>query len=144
MAAKEIHFHDDARAGMLKGVDKIANAVKVTLGPRGRNVIIQKSWGSPKVTKDGVTVAKEIELEDPLEDLGSRMIREAAERCGKKAGDGTTTASVLAQAIVHEGARNLAAGANPIQLHRGMDKAVEACRGQLEAMSATVSGREDL
>ncbi|MCX7044710.1 MAG: chaperonin GroEL [Candidatus Sumerlaeota bacterium] len=144
MAAKELIFHEDARSGMLRGVDQIVNAVKVTLGPRGRNVMIDKSWGAPKITKDGVTVAKEIELTDPLENLGCRMVREAAEKTSKNAGDGTTTACVLAQAIVHEGAKNTAAGANPILLHRGMLKAQKAVVEALAKMSVPVKGREDM
>ena len=142
--AKEILFHENARKAMLRGVDKVVDAVKVTLGPRGRNVMIDKSWGAPKMTKDGVTVAKEVELENPVENLGCKMVIEAAEKSGKNAGDGTTTASVLAQAIAHEGARNCAAGANPILLHRGMVKAQKAVVEELEKLSVTVKGREDV
>jgi len=144
MAAKEILFHEEARSAMLRGADQIADAVKVTLGPRGRNVMLDKSWGAPKITKDGVTVAKEVELKDPVENLGCRMVREAAEKSGKNAGDGTTTACVLAQAIIHEGAKNTAAGANPILMHRGMLKAQKAVIEALKKMSVPVKGRDDL
>ncbi|TYB78223.1 chaperonin GroEL [Bizionia myxarmorum] len=124
--AKDIKFDIDARDGLRRGVDALANAVKVTLGPKGRNVIISRSFGAPQVTKDGVTVAKEIELEDPLENMGAQMVKEVASRTNDLAGDGTTTATVLAQAIVKEGLRNVAAGANPMDLKRGIDKAVAA------------------
>jgi len=124
--AKEIKFDIDARDGLKRGVDALANAVKVTLGPKGRNVIISKSFGAPQVTKDGVTVAKEIELENPLENMGAQMVKEVASKTNDLAGDGTTTATVLAQAIVKEGLKNVAAGANPMDLKRGIDKAVEA------------------
>src|SRR6056297_391065 len=124
--AKDIKFDIDARDGLKRGVDALANAVKVTLGPKGRNVIISKSFGAPQVTKDGVSVAKEIELEDALEDMGAQMVKEVASRTNDQAGDGTTTATVLAQAIVKEGLKNVAAGANPMDLKRGIDKAVEA------------------
>jgi len=122
--AKDIKFDIDAREGLKRGVDALANAVKVTLGPRGRNVIISKSFGSPQVTKDGVTVAKEIELEDALENMGAQMVKEVASKTNDLAGDGTTTATVLAQAIVKEGLKNVASGANPMDLKRGIDKAV--------------------
>jgi chaperonin GroEL len=124
--AKDIRFDIDARDGLKRGVDALANAVKVTLGPKGRNVIISKSFGAPQVTKDGVTVAKEIELADPLENMGAQMVKEVASKTNDLAGDGTTTATVLAQAIVKEGLKNVAAGANPMDLKRGIDKAVEA------------------
>ncbi|MEP2236718.1 MAG: chaperonin GroEL [Maribacter sp.] len=124
--AKDIKFDIDARDGLKRGVDALANAVKVTLGPKGRNVIISKSFGAPQVTKDGVTVAKEIELENPLENMGAQMVKEVASKTNDLAGDGTTTATVLAQAIVKEGLKNVAAGANPMDLKRGIDKAVEA------------------
>ncbi|MFC2442360.1 MAG: TCP-1/cpn60 chaperonin family protein, partial [Capnocytophaga ochracea] len=122
--AKDIKFDIDAREGLKRGVDALANAVKVTLGPRGRNVIISKSFSSPQVTKDGVTVAKEIELEDALENMGAQMVKEVASKTNDLAGDGTTTATVLAQAIVKEGLKNVASGANPMDLKRGIDKAV--------------------
>jgi chaperonin GroEL len=124
--AKNIKFDIEARDGLKRGVDALANAVKVTLGPKGRNVIISKSFGGPTVTKDGVSVAKEIDLEDPLEDMGAQMVKEVASKTNDLAGDGTTTATVLAQAIVKEGLKNVAAGANPMDLKRGIDKAVEA------------------
>ena len=144
MAAKDIVFHDEARSALLKGVDKISNAVRVTLGPKGRNVIIGKSWGAPKITKDGVTVAKEIEVEDPIENLGCRVVREAAEKSGKNAGDGTTTACVIAQSIAHEGMKNITAGASPIHLYRGMEKAMMAVREELKRISVPVKGRSDM
>ena len=120
MAAKEIIFDEKARARVASGVDTLANAVKVTLGPRGRNVVIEKSWGAPTVTKDGVTVAKEIELEDKFANLGAQMVKEVASKTSDTAGDGTTTATVLAQAIFREGAKMVAAGHNPMELKRGM------------------------
>ena len=124
MAAKDVKFSQDAREQMLRGVDILANAVKVTLGPKGRNVVIEKSFGAPRITKDGVTVAKEIELEDKFENMGAQMVREVASKTSDLAGDGTTTATVLAQAIVKEGAKSVAAGANPMDLKRGIDMAV--------------------
>ena len=122
--AKDIKFDIEAREGLKRGIDALANAVKVTLGPKGRNVIISKSFGSPQVTKDGVSVAKEIELEDALENMGAQMVKEVASKTNDLAGDGTTTATVLAQAIVKEGLKNVASGANPMDLKRGIDKAV--------------------
>ena len=124
MAAKDVKFSQDARERMLRGVDILANAVKVTLGPKGRNVVIEKSFGAPRITKDGVTVAKEIELEDKFENMGAQMLKEVASKTADLAGDGTTTATVLAQAIVREGAKSVAAGANPMDLKRGIDLAV--------------------
>ena len=124
--AKKIQFDVEAREGLKKGVDALANAVKVTLGPKGRNVIIGKAFGGPQITKDGVTVAKEIELEDALENMGAQMVKEVASKTNDLAGDGTTTATILAQAIVKEGLKNVTAGANPMDLKRGVDKAVEA------------------
>ena len=129
--AKNIKFDIEARDGLKRGVDALANAVKVTLGPKGRNVIISKSFGGPTVTKDGVSVAKEIDLEEPLEDMGAQMVKEVASKTNDLAGDGTTTATVLAQAIVKEGLKNVAAGANPMDLKRGIDKAVEAITTEL-------------
>jgi chaperonin GroEL len=129
MAAKDVKFSSDARERLLRGVDLLANAVKVTLGPKGRNVVIEKSFGAPRITKDGVTVAKEIELEDKFENLGAQLLREVASKTNDAAGDGTTTATVLAQAIVKEGAKAVAAGLNPLDLKRGIDLAVaEASR----------------
>ena len=136
--AKDIKFDIDARDGLKRGVDALANAVKVTLGPKGRNVIISKSFGAPQVTKDGVTVAKEIELENPLENMGAQMVKEVASKTNDLAGDGTTTATVLAQAIVKEGLKNVAAGANPMDLKRGIDKAVEAIVDNLSKQSKKV------
>ncbi len=141
--AKDIIFDLDARNGIKRGVDALANAVKVTLGPKGRNVIIGKSFGAPVVTKDGVSVAKEIELEDPLENMGAQMVKEVASKTNDLAGDGTTTATVLAQAIVKEGLKNVAAGANPMDLKRGIDKAVEAIVKYLEKQTTKVGNSSD-
>src|SRR5207244_11524122 len=132
MAAKEVRFSTDARERMLRGVDVLANAVRITLGPKGRNVIIEKSYGAPRTTKDGVTVAKEIELEDKFENMGAQMVREVAQKTNDRAGDGTTTATVLAQAIVREGAKSVAAGMNPMDLKRGIDIAVNAVVKDIE------------
>src|SRR5687767_11158948 len=126
MAAKDIRFNQDARERLLRGVDILANAVRVTLGPKGRNVVLEKSFGAPRITKDGVTVAKEIELTDKFENMGAQMVREVATRTSDEAGDGTTTATVLAQAIVREGSKAIAAGMNPMDLKRGIDMAVES------------------
>ena len=142
--AKDIIFDLDARNGIKRGVDALANAVKVTLGPKGRNVIIGKSFGAPVVTKDGVSVAKEIELDDPLENMGAQMVKEVASKTNDLAGDGTTTATVLAQAIVKEGLKNVAAGANPMDLKRGIDKAVEAIVKDLEKQSTTVGNSSEM
>jgi len=141
--AKNIIFDIEARNGLKRGVDALANAVKVTLGPKGRNVVIGKSFGGPVITKDGVTVAKEIELEDPLENMGAQMVKEVASRTNDLAGDGTTTATVLAQAIVKEGLKNVAAGANPLDLKRGIDKAVEAIVKNLQEQSQEVGNKID-
>ena len=142
--AKDIIFDLDARNGIKRGVDALANAVKVTLGPKGRNVIIGKSFGAPVVTKDGVSVAKEIELDDPLENMGAQMVKEVASKTNDLAGDGTTTATVLAQAIVKEGLKNVAAGANPMDLKRGIDKAVEAIVKDLEKQSTKVGNSSEM
>jgi len=136
--AKDINFNVEARDRLKKGVDALANAVKVTLGPKGRNVIIDKKFGSPAITKDGVTVAKEIELKDPIENMGAQMVKEVASKTADVAGDGTTTATVLAQAIVTAGLKNVAAGANPMDLKRGIDKAVVAVIEYLQKSSKTV------
>ena len=144
MAAKEVRFHTDARDRMLRGVDILANAVKVTLGPKGRNVVIDKSFGAPRITKDGVTVAKEIELEDKFENMGAQMVREVASKTSDVAGDGTTTAIVLAQAIVQEGAKAVAAGMNPMDLKRGIDKAVEAVAAELKARARAVTRNDEI
>ncbi|WP_185878297.1 chaperonin GroEL [Blattabacterium cuenoti] len=141
--AKDIKFDIEARDKLKKGVDALANAVKVTLGPKGRNVVLQKSFGGPQVTKDGVTVAKEIELEDPIENLGAQMVKEVASKTNDVAGDGTTTATVLAQAIVREGLKNVAAGANPMDLKRGIDKALEVVILDLKKQSREVGGNTE-
>src|SRR5690606_13616797 len=132
MAAKEVKFNTEARERMLRGVNILADAVKVTLGPKGRNVVIDKSFGAPRITKDGVTVAKEIELEDKFENMGAQVATEVASKTNDLAGDGTTTATVLAQAIVREGAKAVASGMNPMDLKRGIDKAVEAVVAELK------------
>src|ERR1700743_1605689 len=139
MAAKEVKFHGDARDRMLRGVDILANAVKVTLGPKGRNVVLDKSYGAPRITKDGVTVAKEIELADKFENMGAQMVREVASKSSDVAGDGTTTATVLAHAIVREGARAVAAGMNPMDLKRGIDKAVTAVVDELKKRTKKIT-----
>src|SRR6202522_575864 len=144
MAAKTVHFSSDARDRMLRGVNVLANAVKVTLGPKGRNVVIEKSYGAPRSTKDGVTVAKEIELEDRFENLGAQLIREVAAKTSDKAGDGTTTATVLAQAIVVEGMKSVAAGMNPMDLKRGVDKAVVAVVESIKASSRKVTTNDEI
>jgi chaperonin GroEL len=144
MAAKEVKFSTDARDRVLRGVDTLANAVKVTLGPKGRNVVIEKSFGAPRITKDGVTVAKEIELEDKFENMGAQMVREVASKTSDLAGDGTTTATVLAQAIVKEGAKSVAAGMNPMDLKRGIDLAVEAIVNDLKAHAKKVTTNEEI
>ena len=139
MAAKDVKFSGDARDRMLRGVDILANAVKVTLGPKGRNVVIEKSFGAPRITKDGVTVAKEIELEDKFENMGAQMLREVASKTNDTAGDGTTTATVLAQAIVREGAKSVAAGMNPMDLKRGIEIAVHAVVKDIEKRAKPVA-----
>ncbi len=144
MTAKEVRFHGDARERMLRGVDILADAVKVTLGPKGRNVVIDKSFGAPRVTKDGVTVAKEIELEDKFENMGAQMLREVASKTSDVAGDGTTTATVLAQAIVREGAKAVAAGMNPMDLKRGIDRAVETVVAELKSKARKVTSNDEI
>lgn len=144
MAAKQVQFSTDAREKMLRGVNVLANAVKVTLGPKGRNVVIQKSFGAPRSTKDGVSVAKEIELEDAFENMGAQMIREVASKTNDKAGDGTTTATVLAQSIVQEGLKSVAAGMNPMDLKRGIDKAVAAVIAEIKSTSKKVSANSEI
>src|SRR3712207_2475630 len=139
MAAKDVKFSSEAREKMLRGVDILADAVKVTLGPKGRNVVIEKSFGAPRITKDGVTVAKEIELADKFENMGAQMVREVASKTSDVAGDGTTTATVLAQSIVREGAKAVAAGMNPMDLKRGIDKAVAVVVEQLEKNTKKIS-----
>src|ERR1700740_2777970 len=144
MAAKELRFNGDARDRMLRGIDVLADAVKVTLGPKGRNVVLAKSYGAPRITKDGVTVAKEIELSDRFENMGAQMGKEVASRTSDLAGDGTTTATVLAQAIVREGAKAVAAGMNPMDLKRGIEIAVEAVVKDIEKGAKTVSTSEEI
>src|SRR5207248_318820 len=144
MAAKQLVFREDARKALKRGVDTLAEAVKTTLGPRGRNVALDKKYGAPTVTHDGVTVARDIELDDPFENMGAQLLKEAATKTNDVAGDGTTTATVLAQAMVHEGLRNVAAGANPMVLRRGIEKGVEAAVEALRAQSKNISGREQI
>jgi chaperonin GroEL len=144
MSAKEVKFNSDAREKMLSGVDILANAVKVTLGPKGRNVVLEKSFGAPRVTKDGVTVAKEIELEDKFENMGAQMLKEVASKTSDIAGDGTTTATVLAQAIVKEGAKSIAAGSNPMDVKRGIDLAVGAVVSELKAKSKKITNNDEV
>jgi len=144
MAAKELHFNVDARAALKRGVDQLAEAVKVTLGPRGRNVVIDKKFGAPTITKDGVTVAKEIELSDPVENMGAQMVKEVATKTSDIAGDGTTTATVLAQAIFREGLKNVTAGANPMAIKRGIEKAVQAVVDDLKKISVPTSGKKEI
>src|SRR5688572_16641846 len=144
MAAKQLIFSEDARRAVLEGVEQLARAVKVTLGPRGRNVVIDKKWGSPTVTKDGVTVAKEIELEGPYQNMGAQMVREVASKTSDVAGDGTTTATVLAEAIFREGLKNVTAGSSPIAIKRGIDKAVTAVIGELKKLSKPVKDNKEI
>src|SRR6201982_2925222 len=144
MAAKDVKFAGDARDRMLRGVDILANAVKVTLGPKGRNVVIDKSFGAPRITKDGVTVAKEIELDDKFENMGAQMVREVASKTNDAAGDGTTTATVLAQAIVAEGLKYVAAGMNPMDLKRGVDKAVAKVVEEIKSTSKKVTTNQEI
>ena len=144
MTAKTLHFDEAARKKILAGVTTLAKAVKVTLGPKGRNVLLEKKFGAPTITKDGVSVAKEVELKDPFENMGAQMVREVASKTSDNAGDGTTTATVLAEAIYREGLKNVAAGANPIFLKRGIDKAVAAAVAELAKNSRDVSNREEI
>ena len=144
MSAKEVKFSVDARDRMLHGIDTLTHAVRVTLGPKGRNVVLDKSFGAPRITKDGVTVAKEIELEDKFANLGAQMVKEVASKTSDTAGDGTTTATVLAQAIFREGAKMVAAGHNPMELKRGMDKAVEKIVEALKKISKPTKGQKDV
>ena len=144
MAAKEVKFSADARDRLLKGVDTLANAVKVTLGPKGRNVVLDKSFGAPRITKDGVTVAKEIELTDKFENMGAQMVKEVASRTNDEAGDGTTTATVLAQSIVREGCKAVAAGMNPMDLKRGIELAVTSVVADVQKRSQKVKTNEEI
>src|SRR6478672_5950742 len=142
--AKQIEFGDDARASIKAGVDAVANAVKTTLGPKGRNVALDRKFGAPTVTHDGVTVAKDIELKDPFENMGAQMLKEAASKTNDVAGDGTTTSTVLAQSMVHEGLKNLAAGANPMLIKKGIQAATTAAVEYIGKLSKPVQGREDI
>ncbi|MBI4342067.1 MAG: chaperonin GroEL, partial [Candidatus Omnitrophica bacterium] len=142
--AKELHFSVEARARLKRGVDQLADAVKATLGPRGRNVVIDKKFGSPTVTKDGVTVAKEVELPDPVENMGAQMVKEVATKTSDVAGDGTTTATVLAQAIYREGLKSVTSGVNPMAIKRGIDKAVEVVVAELKKVSMPTAGKKEI
>src|SRR5438309_3445119 len=144
MAAKQLQFDESARHALLRGIEKLAKAVKATLGPSGRNVILDKKFGSPTVTKDGVTVAKEIELEDPYENMSAQMVREVASKTSDAAGDGTTTATVLAEAIFREGLKYVTSGANPIGIQRGINKAVTAAVDQLDKIAKKVKDKEEI
>src|ERR1700693_126775 len=144
MAAKYLEFSTEARARLKRGVDQLADAVKVTLGPKGRNVVIDKKFGSPTVTKDGVTVAKEVELEDEIENMGAQMVKEVATKTSDLAGDGTTTATVLAQAIFREGLKSVTAGGEPLDLKRGIERAVEAVVDELKKISVPTAGRKEI
>src|SRR5437762_11229347 len=144
MAAKQLQFDENARHTLLRGIEKLARAVKATLGPSGRNVILDKKFGSPTITKDGVTVAKEIELEDPYENMGAQLVREVASMTSDVAGDGTTTATVLAQAIYREGLRNVTAGVNPMTLKRGIESAVAAVTAELKKISKPIKDKKEI
>ena len=142
--AKEIKFNEEARRSIEKGVNKLADTVKITLGPRGRNVVLDKKFGSPTITNDGVTIAKEIELEDPYENMGAQLVKEVASKTQDVAGDGTTTATLLAQAIIREGLKNVAAGANPILIKRGIKKAVDAVVDEIKKFSKPIESKESI
>ena len=142
--AKDIKYGEDARSKLLEGVNKLANTVKVTLGPKGRNVVLDKSYGSPLITNDGVTIAKDIELKDKFENMGAQLVKEVSEKTNDVAGDGTTTATVLAQNMIREGVKNVAAGSDPMALKRGMDKTTDEAVEILKKMSVPVKGREDI
>ena len=142
--AKEIKYGEEARKKLLDGVNKLADTVKVTLGPKGRNVVLDKSFGAPLITNDGVTIAKEIELEDPYENMGARLVKEVSTKTNDVAGDGTTTATVLAQSMIKEGVKNVAAGGDPMAIKRGIDKAVEVAVEALKGVSSSVNGKEDI
>ena len=144
MPAKDLIFDESARRQLRAGIDALANAVKVTLGPRGRNVAIDKKWGPPTVTHDGVTVAKEIELENPFQNMGAQMLKQAATKTNDVAGDGTTTATILAQAMVNEGLRNVTAGANPMLIKRGIERATDTAVAEIKRLATPVNGRQDL
>ena len=142
--AKDIKFSEEARGAMLRGVDALANTVKVTLGPKGRNVVLEKKFGSPLITNDGVTIAKEIELEDAFENMGAKLVAEVASKTNDIAGDGTTTATVLAQAMIREGLKNVTAGANPMGIRKGMDKAITTAIEELQKISNPIEGKESI
>src|SRR5436305_7048629 len=144
MAAKIMLFEEEARRALERGVNTLANAVKVTLGPRGRNVVLEKKFGSPSIVSDGVTIAKEIEVEDPFENMGAQLVREVASKTNDVAGDGTTTATVLAQAIVREGLKTVAAGANPMQVKKGIDLAVEAAVAEIKKLATPVNDKASI
>src|SRR6187431_1924485 len=144
MPAKQLNYSEEARRALKRGVDALADAVKITLGPKGRNVVLDKKFGPPTITNDGVTIAKEIELQDPFENMGAQLLKEAATKTNDIAGDGTTTATVLAQAIVHEGFRNVTSGANPMQLKRGLDLGVQALIARIREMAQPVQGRDEI
>ena len=144
MASKEIHFSDSARNKLYEGIKQLNDAVKVTMGPKGRNVLIQKSYGAPAITKDGVSVAKEVELADPIANMGAQLVKEVASKTADAAGDGTTTATVLAHSIFKEGLRNITAGANPVEVKRGMDKASDAIIAELKKASKKVGGKSEI
>src|SRR3954454_19098103 len=144
MPAKQLEFNEQARRSLKEGIDAMADAVKTTLGPRGRHVALDKKFGAPNVTHDGVTVAKEIELEDPFKNMGAQLLKEAATKTNDVAGDGTTTATVLAQAIIHEGFKNVAAGANPMEVRRGLEKGLESVVESIKTMATPVTGRDDI
>src|SRR5438445_1983902 len=144
MTAKDVRFHEDARTRMVHGLNILADAVKITLGPRGRNVVLERSWGAPTITKDGVSVAKEIELKERFENMGAQMVKEVASKPSDVAGDGTTTATVLAQAIFREGAKLVAAGNNPMEIKRGIDKAVEAVVAELKKLSKSTKDPKEI
>jgi chaperonin GroEL len=144
MAPKLISFDEDARRALERGMDQLANAVKITLGPKGRNVVLEKKWGAPTITNDGVSIAKEIELEDPMEKIGAELVKEVAKKTDDVAGDGTTTATVLAQSIVKEGLRNVAAGANPMSIKRGIEKAVELAVEAIKNSAKEIDSKDDI
>ena len=144
MAPKLISYDEDARRALERGMDQLANAVKITLGPKGRNVVLEKKWGAPTITNDGVSIAKEIELEEPVEKIGAELVKEVAKKTDDVAGDGTTTATVLAQSIVKEGLRNVAAGANPMAIKRGIERAVELAVESIKNQSKEVEQKEEI
>ncbi|HSJ51128.1 MAG TPA: TCP-1/cpn60 chaperonin family protein, partial [Actinomycetota bacterium] len=144
MAPKIISYDEEARRALERGMDMLANAVKITLGPKGRNVVLEKKWGAPTITNDGVSIAKEIELEDPLEKVGAELVKEVAKKTDDVAGDGTTTATVLAQAIVKEGLRNVAAGANPMAVKRGIERAVELAVESIKNQSKDIEAKDEI